>query len=128
MRKISTAKFGAFLEEPAFIEQVKRCESAEEFGALLKDYGAEASREETEALLMELAGLTDPGDGELNDEALEKVSGGGAIASFWILGQLASRLLKSGKAGSTTFRGSSGVSHGGGGKHFESGGGGGHKF
>ena len=89
-------KFGAFLGEPAFIERTRRCESTEDFQNLLSEYGAAASPEETQTLLRELADLTDPGDGELSEEALEMVSGGGATASYWVLGRLASRLLKTG--------------------------------
>lgn len=126
---MSETKFGAFLGEPLFIEKAKRCDSIEAFCTLLKEYKAEATLEEAKGLLNELAGLVDTGDGELSEETLERVSGGGAVASFWVLAQTAMQILK--RRGSTTFKGSSGRTHGGGGRHFDvnnSGGGGGHRF
>ena len=89
MTKEVFEKLTKVMASDEFGEKFEACTSMDDLLALLKkDYGIEISAAELQDYLGSIDGPAS-GDGELDDDALEMVSGGGAIWN-WISGQVKS--------------------------------------
>lgn len=76
MKKELAEKIAALMQNETFRKEFDRCRSTEELSALLAANGIALSAGEIERFTL---GLTDGENGELDEQALEAVAGGGKI-------------------------------------------------
>lgn len=73
-------KIEHLMDSEEFVQKLNLTNSVEEMQELFEQYGVEVSQEE----LNQLVALAYVGvDGELNEEAMENVVGGGLFQKFW---------------------------------------------
>lgn len=70
-------KIETLLDDPVIRDKISNSESLSDFVAILSEYGVDASEED----FMKFA--EDFKSGELSDEMLELVAGGGKFKDFW---------------------------------------------
>lgn len=80
-KELLQGQIADLLNNEAFCEAFFRCGNAENVSALLAEYGVEASAGEIDEFVRDgnaaLAAMKDAPDGELSEEQLEEVAGGG---------------------------------------------------
>ena len=88
-------KLNELLEDPQFVDALSTTKSAEDMARLLGEYGVNVTAEELEGLVASV-----PAGGELSEEDLEAVAGGGLCVRHWmfilgyILGFAISKIVK----------------------------------
>ena len=83
MNETMIKKLQALAENQEFTEKMQDVTDTEAMISLLKEYGVEA----TEAELVQVLSFSEVADGELDEDMLEGVSGGGKIWN-WIISKL----------------------------------------
>jgi len=83
-----------FLDDQAFIDKFLAAESAEEVQALFREQGVELTLEDVEKIGQEIreATMKNAGEGELSDDAMEQVAGGGL--GSWLLKTVGKKVTK----------------------------------
>ena len=83
-----------FLENQEFIDKFLAAESAEEVQTLFREQGVELSLEDVEKIGQEIreAYRSQMGEGELSDDAMEQVAGGGM--GDWLLKTVGKKVTK----------------------------------
>ena len=83
-----------FLDDQAFIDKFLAAESAEEVQALFREQGVELTLEDVEKIGQEIreATMKNAGEGELSDDAMEQVAGGGL--GGWLLKTVGKKVTK----------------------------------
>lgn len=83
-----------FLENQEFIDKFLAAESAEEVQTLFREQGVELSLEDVEKIGQEIreAYRSQMGEGELSDDAMEQVAGGGL--GGWLLKTVGKKVTK----------------------------------
>lgn len=67
------------LESAEFTQKMLACEQPEQVQALFEERGVEISLEEIKAIGVRLRTLLNPAEGELDEDALEDIAGGGVV-------------------------------------------------